>query len=521
MFEGYLQHDAQELMRCLLCNIQDAERELNKRRPVKTFARRPTTSSSCVVANPIMALFLNKKANDKCSEDSRNGTETPTTVNSPEAARTVRTNLFPQNDLLDSVDLDERLKQSNAASLPLDMEDMPSVAVGNDNADLPCDRTSATEKYSPNVEQKRRRSRGKCSKTEKISPAAENSNFNNSNLCKLAPDNISFEDCFRNASKHCPSDNGISTTTDMGSMSEMELSSSIDNKMTCVPRETRSKRRSLNKSATELPPSGEEKKQKVNDAGAVSGPQQPTILTMFHKKDVSCKRLGMRGAILQKSVKTENRPDTANFSDNMDMEVYPIRDNEHKRGDMVEIIDDMKTSNCSSSPTNEENCFIKKERMSVIENCLHDSPDKKCISPRAKGLINADDSNSQFVTYTSPRRKKLSEIKNEVMTEETLKNTALEDIEHAVVKLEKCDALCSSPRESVSAKRALATLSSPTRRKKAQDIVEWLYQGTMMLRTRCLECESAKERREDFQDVSVPIKKIKDDSDDEDEEQGK
>ncbi|XP_056133169.1 ubiquitin carboxyl-terminal hydrolase 1 [Lampris incognitus] len=37
------------------------------------------------------------------------------------------------------------------------------------------------------------------------------------------------------------------------------------------------------------------------------------------------------------------------------------------------------------------------------------------------------------------------------------------------------------------------------------DLMERLFQGCLVLRTRCLECESYTERREDFQDISVPV----------------
>ena len=37
------------------------------------------------------------------------------------------------------------------------------------------------------------------------------------------------------------------------------------------------------------------------------------------------------------------------------------------------------------------------------------------------------------------------------------------------------------------------------------DVLERLFQGKLVLRTRCLECESYTERREDFQDISVPV----------------
>ncbi|XP_008332169.1 ubiquitin carboxyl-terminal hydrolase 1 [Cynoglossus semilaevis] len=37
------------------------------------------------------------------------------------------------------------------------------------------------------------------------------------------------------------------------------------------------------------------------------------------------------------------------------------------------------------------------------------------------------------------------------------------------------------------------------------DLMQHLFQGRLVLRTRCLECESFTERREDFQDISVPV----------------
>ncbi|XP_010870657.1 ubiquitin carboxyl-terminal hydrolase 1 [Esox lucius] len=37
------------------------------------------------------------------------------------------------------------------------------------------------------------------------------------------------------------------------------------------------------------------------------------------------------------------------------------------------------------------------------------------------------------------------------------------------------------------------------------DLIERLFQGRLVLRTRCLECECFTERREDFQDISVPV----------------
>ncbi|XP_078525676.1 ubiquitin carboxyl-terminal hydrolase 1 [Lissotriton helveticus] len=48
---------------------------------------------------------------------------------------------------------------------------------------------------------------------------------------------------------------------------------------------------------------------------------------------------------------------------------------------------------------------------------------------------------------------------------------------------------------------------SPATRKELDtlELVEKLFQGQLVLRTRCLECECFTERREDFQDISVPV----------------
>ena len=57
--------------------------------------------------------------------------------------------------------------------------------------------------------------------------------------------------------------------------------------------------------------------------------------------------------------------------------------------------------------------------------------------------------------------------------------------------------------------------NSPVKSRSKCDLIERLFQGSMMLRTRCLQCESSRERREEFHDVSVPVRLEQSDSDDE------
>ncbi|XP_042340020.1 LOW QUALITY PROTEIN: ubiquitin carboxyl-terminal hydrolase 1 [Plectropomus leopardus] len=64
-----------------------------------------------------------------------------------------------------------------------------------------------------------------------------------------------------------------------------------------------------------------------------------------------------------------------------------------------------------------------------------------------------------------------------------------------------------SPKKKTSEERS-ENMSEDKRAVKLQDgldLMEHLFQGRLVLRTRCLECESFTERREDFQDISVPV----------------
>ncbi|XP_059197760.1 ubiquitin carboxyl-terminal hydrolase 1 isoform X2 [Centropristis striata] len=67
-----------------------------------------------------------------------------------------------------------------------------------------------------------------------------------------------------------------------------------------------------------------------------------------------------------------------------------------------------------------------------------------------------------------------------------------------------------SPNEKTSKKRSPPNMAENKKEVKHEegldlDLMEHLFQGRLVLRTRCLECESFTERREDFQDISVPV----------------
>ncbi|XP_032380924.1 ubiquitin carboxyl-terminal hydrolase 1 isoform X3 [Etheostoma spectabile] len=65
-----------------------------------------------------------------------------------------------------------------------------------------------------------------------------------------------------------------------------------------------------------------------------------------------------------------------------------------------------------------------------------------------------------------------------------------------------------SPNEKTSVESSPQDMAEDKKAVKLQeglDLMEHLFQGRLVLRTRCLECESFTERREDFQDISVPV----------------
>ncbi|XP_043942737.1 ubiquitin carboxyl-terminal hydrolase 1 [Protopterus annectens] len=67
------------------------------------------------------------------------------------------------------------------------------------------------------------------------------------------------------------------------------------------------------------------------------------------------------------------------------------------------------------------------------------------------------------------------------------------------------DALSKKDAHSEHAKMCIVDEDKASKDISGLDLMEQLFQGQLLLRTRCLECECFTERREDFQDISVPV----------------
>ena len=231
---------------------------------------------------------------------------------------------------------------------------------------------------------------------------------------------------------------------------------------------------------------GGDSKENVKE-GKKSIHNQPNILSMFNKAS-SVKRLGMTRRLVR-TTPIKSEPITNGYGPitNGTGEAKLSEATLHING--YESKENLKTE-------------IKIERSEdigmKIENSQNDSntKDEKPFNQR-NGHV-----------YPTTPVKSLKEMKTD----------ALEN--RAFIKLEKCD----SPKYfpifgGGDGKRVVVPCLLNQMKGGAEDVAHKMFQGQMALRTRCEECECFTERKEDFQDVSVPVKREAKD-DDSDEEEG-
>ncbi|XP_071157266.1 ubiquitin carboxyl-terminal hydrolase 1-like [Mytilus edulis] len=426
MFEGSLQHDAQELLRCILCYLQDAEKEIlklkNSIQPVKL----PNTNK---LMNPIMQSFISAGKEEKSKRDcsiSHSENISQDLFHKPFISTEENCN---KTDLLEQIDESESAMTGGSVEI-ISPEKVPECQI----ADIPLE-----TKGSDCISIKRQRK-----KNSMVNGNSENI------MCD-------------------GKENGVVCISDI---------------------------------------SGENDSQKDN---------QLSIMAML-KGSASCKRLGMRGAVLKNRMNINNSNNTEeHLMSNQERELLSCIDGVHGTEYTME------TNENSSPETNSFNGENFKERASpskyscirkpLLSNGLSDAK----ISPLSEGSFNLKN---------SPMKNGLLNLKNS-----PLKNGM------PVVKLENCDHVCDSPKKSVSAAYATQTLTpthSPKNRvlsamakldfsdqnntsTKKKDFVEKLFMGTLMLRTKCTECEFSREKIEEFHDISVAVRKENiETSDDED-----
>ena len=230
---------------------------------------------------------------------------------------------------------------------------------------------------------------------------------------------------------------------------------------------------------------GGDSKENVKE-GKKSIHNQPNILSMFNKAS-SVKRLGMTRRLVR-TTPIKSEPITNGYGPitNGTGEAKLSEATLHINGD--ESKENLKT----------EIKIERSEDISMkIENSQYDSntKDEKPFNQR-----------NGHVYPTTP-----------VKTLKEMKTDALEN--RAFIKLEKCDSPKYFPIFGGGDGKRVVVPCLLNQMKGSEDVAHKMFQGQMALRTRCEECECFTERKEDFQDVSVPVKREAKD-DDSDEEEG-
>lgn len=517
MFEGNLQHDAQELLKCILCYLQDASKEIKKVKnqlPPSVF---PQPKSAI---NPIMQKFLLSAKSDRkvkiARPDQIPGTEAPplSSIDKPKSC--------PNPDFLDEIEKSESAKTASSEvtvdAVEADVPDfsLKVAANGEHDTKMEVDKNVEGMDDSFSVVPKR----GRSKRTEIRSPAKKVQNRPTGEDGYDEPDGdivMKRRRCRKvkgnGPSKCCEktkSDKNVTSKTGSAAKGKNKVISNGDVK-----------------SNGEVPIDCDTEDQSCKDS-SVRCSSQPSILSMF-AGGKSCKRLGMRGGM---SRNNQNNNSSCNVS--------------------AEVSHGEKSRELGKS---EE--LHKRKLLSAFDmNGEQIEPLNTTISSPSKTKISM--SPKKMTTYTeqsesNTEKKDSSQLSSDFQRLKCENKTAVINSSKPdrlpVVKLENCDHVCNSPVKSVNADYAERKLSpmktagsqkvsavvgnaknkldfslDQARDKKVLsvkankvDFVENLFMGKMMLRTKCLECEFSRERIEEFHDISVPLKKEKcDESSEED-----
>ncbi|XP_071103950.1 ubiquitin carboxyl-terminal hydrolase 1-like [Haliotis cracherodii] len=509
MFEGNLQHDAQELLRCLLCYLEDAEKELHQ---IQTdlIASIPISLMPAQLApvNPIMQRFL--AAGKKHEKPSATVSKPPVNGSGDGPSKeSIKTQLF-NGELADEVD---GTVMTNGEHEICGSKVWELSAEGNEA--VSCDKN-----------RKRRRSRSKSLPSPRAEESAKSvSRFDNyakehsAKSSTKTPTEMKTSEPVKKGRKR-RSNGKEESTTKHDRESESKDKSAAD---TVVHKKSRRRKKVDPTTSTEDGPM----KTQSDTAHCEGDKSQPSILSMFTK---SGRRLGMRGRLVKKEPEAEDTETVSVKQESLTME---YESDEMKDEDEVSFpklnASPRKSESCVKSPSklsqdfsqmtckspsksdDKNGCVDVKQPMLKLQKCDHvcNSPLKSVKATVAMNILSPAKRQVNF-DLEEEDSNNLDDSDDEYLGH--LKSVPVKPLS---VKVEKCDRVCDSPQKSVSAHLAMKYLSGHKLPK--MDFVEKLFQGTMMLRTRCLECEFFRERKEEFQDVSVPLRREQK-SDDEEEQ---
>ncbi|XP_060572800.1 ubiquitin carboxyl-terminal hydrolase 1-like isoform X2 [Ruditapes philippinarum] len=581
MYEGHMQHDAQEFLRCFLCYFQDAEKEVQK-----FYSQLPHSFSPKI--NPIMQRFLassnaSQETKDKIvkivNEISNESDDKLGTENAIETEK-VKVNLFPKAEI-----------RTETAKSPQKVQKVPNVG----------DTAGVVDKINEKVTQIGASTEPSVSK-DTASGTVMHVDLKEVNVTKLP------------------------SSVEIGLGAESEVTDTIGKQQKPKALARRNRRikpydkdekiqRPKKDNKDKIIKQRRGKRSKEKDTSELGGPdcdirneqKCSTIIPLQLRNENVCKEKSV--PVISKSdnaidVKKKKALETRSYqdvfsqflsalpeddtdsvemqsdSDNEDIVLKKIKEKQLRnsprrspRKTSSEMLRPnerkIEISKLALSAKSESSLLTAKQHLDFSENKggLERKNETECKTDASdEAPSNVPTAVSQFVVKSEIaddgddiRNTEVPDIDAGVRTEQKNESKSVPIALVPVVKLENCDYILNENGTSVSAayatkcltpmkndrrsssgsnnylkqrnqpfsmdisddqqlKRALAEmLNSPVKSRSKYDLIERTFQGSMMLRTRCLQCESSTERQEDFHDVSVPVRIEKSDSDDEDE----
>ena len=312
MFEGNLQHDAHELLGCLLAYIQDAVKEVNGCHDNKSIHSDPMDASSVTCHSKVKM----EDCNDAVSNRIYSTPEKRTTLSnilvrsSPRKERSMMSNNPPHNTENGNCHVKGspgfKLNSSTPEQSKFTVCTTPKITLTPNGVHVIED--DSTNDYKAN------RVNGSCKNTlEKDAPktngavqrkrhTSSNKNISVNGVIELLEDET---DCIEKMDSLKCNDNKDSDNLDYS----LSNGSTI-NETDCHSVSKKSKNKELNMKSPESDAKNSSKKEasKKKDNSLVN---QPSILSMFTKKgNSSVKRLGIRGSAVH--VKQENQTESSN-----------------------------------------------------------------------------------------------------------------------------------------------------------------------------------------------------------------
>ena len=497
MFEGNLQQDAHELLQCLLAYIQDATKAVNKHR--KTAKIAPAASS---IAIPVTTGedFDNENMADIVAAAVRNvmSSSNPVPIDTENSVTRFRTEMT--SDAVKQ-ELEECFGTSDFAPMAVNgcKEETSSKLDGDSLEVFPTETPHLTNGWD--TDHKSYSQNPACAATTILTQGARISSKSvvptePEEMCKTKSSSSSIVKA--KSSSELTTSIGASKNHDDGEFAKEnsdELEAHADSLSEKLRLLTQSKSDTGVRGSDHAKGGRVTKKRRPRGANVV-GRNQPGIADMFTQQLAGVTDKAVNG---DSGVNTQERLCNGT-NENEESSAVGNGENEEPSCPARNFIDAF-APNTSLHTTVKRKQTARKSAGNYRLSLSHRSGSKTNGGDRDNrdcSTIAEDNVDDNVATamqeFDSPTTKAANEDRS----------IALENGKSAVVRLKKM---------AVSDYFEQAAL-----RRLTEDYVEHLFQGSMALRTRCLECEGFTERKEAYQDIGVPVRNERRDDEDEDDD---